>query len=327
MMTWSGGHGSNRDSEGTSDSGIPVTTYCESTHGNATCYPNVCARSAPPSRLRNRDDAVRVRLRNMKDDWIRKPRSGVAIRRLTVRDHRYTHVSDSSFGDPSQDRTDTDPNRCSSISRGNIAFRTWREWRVFLPFTLAPAIGLLSRFSFCSRCPVVCAVLRVELVHGAGGLAESSHFCLVWIPFTLIADPDRARSTGPLIRRRPRGPRPHSTISSGRSDSVASTPIASRQSSKTGLAAAIWMTRETPRRRGHQSDDYKTTSRFNRRRNYSANRPCELSPAPPSDPSYLNIGTRRCWHVSRSRMVTVSSLSVSPSMVMQNGVPISSCRR
>ena len=38
-------------------------------------------------------------------------------------------------------------------------------------------------------------------------------------------------------------------------------------------------------------------------------------------------GIRSCFSVSRSRMVTVSSFIVSPSMVMQNGVPASSCRR
>ena len=38
-------------------------------------------------------------------------------------------------------------------------------------------------------------------------------------------------------------------------------------------------------------------------------------------------GMRRCFSVSRSRMVIVRSFSVSPSMVKQNGVPASSCRR
>ena len=39
------------------------------------------------------------------------------------------------------------------------------------------------------------------------------------------------------------------------------------------------------------------------------------------------IGTRHCSVLSRSRMVTVSPLSVSPSIVIQNGVPASSWRR
>src|SRR6218665_818903 len=44
-------------------------------------------------------------------------------------------------------------------------------------------------------------------------------------------------------------------------------------------------------------------------------------------PTNSPSGTRSCTIVSRSRTVTASSLSDSKSMVIQNGVPISSCRR
>lgn len=48
---------------------------------------------------------------------------------------------------------------------------------------------------------------------------------------------------------------------------------------------------------------------------------------PASQPGTSAIGTRVCVMVSRSRMVTASSVRVSKSTVRQNGVPISSCRR
>lgn len=52
--------------------------------------------------------------------------------------------------------------------------------------------------------------------------------------------------------------------------------------------------------------------------------PCSFSRSASTSPA---MGTRTCSMLSRSRMVTAWSSSVSKSIVTHSGVPISSCRR